>query len=134
MVKNINVMYDFRSEDKEKKIKTKNLFIENNILYSYGYHYPLCFKVKNPYGFTYFINSDNYSKTTNKHKGHLIRCITRLKNFGELLRAKKRGEYEHIILLSTDNLILMIEQIKEKNINLSDVTINDIVLIELEKH
>jgi len=56
--------------------KTKNLFIEqyNNklIIYSYGYHFPICVKLSDG---TYIFNSDGYSRTTAKHKGDVARVL-----------------------------------------------------------
>lgn len=40
-----------------KKLKTHNLFSENDVLYSYGYHFPLCIRIKD--GF--IINKSKYS-------------------------------------------------------------------------
>jgi len=136
MVKNINVIQDFRDlENTENADKTRHLFIEDNVLYSYGYHYPLCIKLKNESGyFSFFINSDGYSNTTARHTGDLIRTITRLNNFKELKEAKKKGEYNHIFLLSTEQLKNILNDIKYKlNKTISQATINDLSLLELEK-
>ena len=43
--------------------KHQNLFSEGNTIYSYGYHYPLLFKID---GF-WFRNTAGYSSTTSKH-------------------------------------------------------------------
>ncbi|GAG41002.1 unnamed protein product, partial [marine sediment metagenome] len=56
--------------------KTENLFSEKGdngqlILYSYGYHFPLCIKL----GEKFLINSDGYSQTTTRHKSLMLRCI-----------------------------------------------------------
>lgn len=40
-----------------------NLFNENCVLYSYGYHYPLLFEVNG----LRFVNTRGYSNTTSKH-------------------------------------------------------------------
>ena len=138
MVKNINVVEDFTDySDFEKKSKTKHLFIEDNVLYSYGYHYPLCIKINNSNNsnFVYFINSDGYSNTTSKHRGYLVRSITRDLNFKELIKAKNKGEYEHIYLMTTENLKKIIDTIKyDLNKSVKQSNINDIALIELEKN
>lgn len=42
-----------------------NLFNENGVLYSYGYHYPLLFKVN----WIRFVNTRGYSSTTRRHIG-----------------------------------------------------------------
>lgn len=49
--------------------KTKHLFSEGNVLYSYGYHFPLCIRL---FG-GFIVNSDSYSHTTATHKGLIKR-------------------------------------------------------------
>lgn len=63
----------------ENNIKANNLFIEKGVLYSYGYHFPLCIKNGNEF----IINSDKYSRTTSKHKTLLLRELN-LKNIVEM--------------------------------------------------
>jgi len=55
----------------ERETKTKNLFIDKNVLYSYGHHFPLCVKLLG--GF--IINSDSYSVSTARHKGYIVRKL-----------------------------------------------------------
>ena len=47
--------------------KTRHLFAENGILYSYGYHYPLAVRSARHVGYTY-INRTRYSMTTSQHR------------------------------------------------------------------
>ncbi len=54
-----------------------NLFIENGVLYSFGRHYPLMFKL----GWHLFINNHWYSNTTSKH---IWLCITSEAKYVEL--------------------------------------------------
>lgn len=49
-----------------KNSKHGNLFIEDRVLYSYGYHYPLKFFI----GDKSFKNIEGYSPTTTKHIGY----------------------------------------------------------------
>jgi len=44
--------------------KSSRMFIEDDIIYSYGYHFPLLVKTN----FGYVLNSDKYSITTSKHQ------------------------------------------------------------------
>jgi len=59
-----------------QEAQVKNLFSESKngklVLYSYGYHFPLCVKLKDG---TYLFNGDGYSMTTAKHKGELARAL-----------------------------------------------------------
>ena len=79
------------------KAKTKNLFIENNVLYSYGHHFPLCVKLFN--GF--IINENGYSKTTACHKGLLSYELTGL-NFKNL--EKQQNNFNNILLMNTEKI------------------------------
>lgn len=46
------------------KGKSNSMFIEGNVIYSYGKHFPLAIRVSK--GF--LINTDKYSVTTSKHQ------------------------------------------------------------------
>ena len=52
-------------QDDHKQSPTGALWHNNGILYSYGYHYPLMFKVRG----LVFRNIESYSNTTGKHIG-----------------------------------------------------------------
>lgn len=51
----------------ETKGNGNNMFIENNVLFSYGYHFPLAVRVAG--GFLF--NVDRYSNSTSKHQCHV---------------------------------------------------------------
>lgn len=68
MVKNKDIINNFVYTDNDK-IRTKNLFIEGRILYSYGYHFPMAIKMLD--GF--LVNKSKYSMTTSRHLGILKR-------------------------------------------------------------
>jgi hypothetical protein len=137
-MKNENVVSEFlRSYDNNEKIKTDNLFFEDSVLYSYGYHYPLCIKVKshnyNNSGYHYFINISGYSATTGKHTGVFCRALTGF-NLKGLIEEKKKGNFENIHLIkSTEKLKEIIDFSKYKlNKSVKDLCINDLTLKELE--
>lgn len=48
-----------------EQIRTAHLFIEGNVIYSYGYHFPIAFKIDSKNA---LFNSNGYSITTSKHK------------------------------------------------------------------
>ncbi|HEY5631627.1 MAG TPA: hypothetical protein VIR31_05830 [Nitrososphaeraceae archaeon] len=102
-MKNQEVINNFIMGNTEKG-KGSNLFFENDVLYSYGYHFPLCLKINH----AFIINSNSYSMTTAIHKGKLVYSLTNM-NYQGLLKAKKKGEYNNIILLPTDKLKQVIE-------------------------
>lgn len=44
---------------------------EGVVIYSYGYHFPIAIN----YGKVAYINTDKYSHTTGRHKGHVRRAL-----------------------------------------------------------
>lgn len=52
----------------KKARKHGNLFVDDCILYDYGYHYPLAIDLTGAFGYV-FINDAGYSVTTAKHIG-----------------------------------------------------------------
>jgi hypothetical protein len=57
------IKYFLTKQPCNKKNKTKNLYIKDNILYSYGEHYPLAYKEDN----YIYLNNSKYSVTTTRH-------------------------------------------------------------------
>ena len=53
----------------------KHLFIEENVIYSYGHHFPIAIRLNDGEGYRYIFNSDGYSNTTAMHKGFVKRLI-----------------------------------------------------------
>jgi hypothetical protein len=56
------------------KNSNRSLFIEDDTIYSYGYHFPLA--RRNSDG-TFWVNPDKYSVTTSKQQGMVRYAITR---------------------------------------------------------
>lgn len=54
-----------------RTLKTKNIFAEGNVLYDYGYHFPLLVRLKD--GFIF--NESKYSQTTSKHQNYCLRNL-----------------------------------------------------------
>ena len=76
---NKQTMQAFINQVKEKgNNSTKSIFFEGNIVYSYGYHYPLGYS----YGYHYplgilinntlVVNGESYSNSTSKHRNDLL--------------------------------------------------------------
>ena len=110
MVKNQDVINSFVNGNNEN-LKTPNIFIEDSVLYSYGYHFPMSLKLSN--GFV--LNSSGYSMTTAKHKGFLARALSNENTFKDL--EKNKDNYPNIIFMNTEQLKTLIRQTKELNIN-----------------
>lgn len=55
-----------------------NMFIENDSIYSYGYHFPVAKKTDKTFAGKpiYFFNSKGYSITTAKHKNYVYGALT----------------------------------------------------------
>lgn len=53
----------------EREKRHGSLYYNDGVLYSYGYHYPLLFKIDGKY----FVNTAWYSRTTSKHIGYAKR-------------------------------------------------------------
>lgn len=103
MAKNIDVAECFANGNDDKK--TNNLFIEDNVLYSYGYHYPLAIRLTDDNGFKFIVNKDRYSQTTSCHRGLILRAI----NVNNLTMAKSTAEMKQIIdkkIISFKELII----------------------------
>ncbi len=66
MVTNYEVARAFSNG--ETKPHTKYMFIDDDTIYSYGYHFPMARKIKDG---VYLINSNSYSSSTSKHMGHV---------------------------------------------------------------
>lgn len=58
------------------KGRSSNMFFENEVIYSYGYHYEIAHFIDAPNGKRVcFINSNGFSSSTNKHTNHVLRAI-----------------------------------------------------------
>jgi len=98
-MKNENVINSFVNG--EKVAKTGHLFIEENVLYSYGHHYPLSIRLNG----AFLVNKDDYSKTTARHAGYLIRNISPASCLSDLKKRLQKGEsFSNILLLNTQDM------------------------------
>lgn len=48
-----------------------NLFIEGDVLYSYGHHFPLAYRTYDGESTIFIVNIDKYSVTTSRHQSLL---------------------------------------------------------------
>lgn len=49
----------------ETKLKGSRMFIDNNAVYSFGYHFPIACRLESG---TFLFNKDGYSQSTTRHK------------------------------------------------------------------
>ena len=86
----------------DEKAHTKNVFIKDNFLFSYGFHFPLAIRLIGTDGFKFVINKSKYSVSTSRHQGYLNRMInTDLKgNTEQLKRLMEKN------IKTTDDFIL----------------------------
>lgn len=80
------------------KGKSSNMFIEENVLYSYGHHFPLLVRMKhwpsrrgNPNA-GYLLNADKYSITTSNHQSNCFGLATCQIPFSALANAFRRSQ------------------------------------------
>jgi hypothetical protein len=60
----------------QPKGRCSNMFFENQVIYSYGYHYEIAHFIETPNGQKVcFINSNGFSSSTSKHTNHVFRSI-----------------------------------------------------------
>ena len=78
--KNKDVAQEFVNYGIDESIKSEHFFFEQDVLFSYGYHFPMCIRLKDGW----VINKDGYSRTTGKHKGLLINALNL--NYKEILK------------------------------------------------
>lgn len=76
----------------ETDLRCSNMFIERNIIYSYGFHFPLAIRLIVGNEFKFVVNKEKYSKTTSKHKSILMRYI----NKEDILKECDTGELQSI--------------------------------------
>lgn len=74
-MKNKDVAEDFANGLSESK--TENMFLEKNVVYSYGYHFPIAIRLQgSSWGeFEFIYNQDGYSSSTSRHKSLVMRAI-----------------------------------------------------------
>lgn len=84
MVGNNEILENFANGEIKGKNATKSLFIEDDTIYSYGYHYPIARRVGNN---KYLVNNRKVSRTTSRHTNELKRIL-----------ATKNAEYEEVFL------------------------------------
>jgi len=54
------------------KATGNRMFTDGDIIYSYGYHFPIAYRLKSG---VYLFNTDRYSSSTSKHQSYVDRCI-----------------------------------------------------------
>jgi len=55
--------------------RTANLIIEENVIYSYGEHFPIAIRLWDGLDFKFIFTTDGYSNTTAKHKNLVLNAI-----------------------------------------------------------
>jgi hypothetical protein len=54
------------------KGRASSMFIEDNVIYSWGYHFPIAVRLSEG---TYLLNTDKYSSSTSTHQTYVKRAI-----------------------------------------------------------
>jgi len=92
--KNKEVAEEFANYGTDESIKAKHFYFEQDVLFSYGSHFPLCVRLKDGW----IINKDGYSNTTARHKGCLVHSLGL--NYKDILENCPK----HIKLLTTQEI------------------------------
>ena len=72
-MKNKDVIEQFARGKREGK--GNSVFIEGNVIYSYGHHFPMAIRLFDTEGFKFIWNRDHYSQTTKKCQNWLFDAI-----------------------------------------------------------
>lgn len=89
----------------EDKAQGSRMFIDGNVIYSYGYHFPICIRLDDG---SFVFNKDGYSMSTSRHKNFVKRACD------------IEGAFTKVIFMTT-------EQMKEI-INLNLKTADEIII------
>lgn len=90
--------------------KGSNMYIEQNVIYSYGSHFPIAVRLEKN---VYLFNKDGYSHTTAKHKSYVLRAINSVD--GEIYEATTKELNNHIY--EPDKPIIIVREKEHENIN-----------------
>jgi len=71
--------------------KSGHMFISGDVLYSYGYHFPLLVRMRNWGKDKFLLNADKYSVTTSSHQSSCFEYATVQIPFSALQRAFRAG-------------------------------------------
>lgn len=128
--KNSEVIEEFVKYGLDEKVKAGHLYFEQDVLFSYGTHFPLCIRLKNGW----VINSDRYSNTTSNHQGELIRQITgdRWLNLTKFI--KVADDFSNIKLCTTKEIKDIIFNLLNKHGSLRFITIADLTKLRMLKN
>jgi hypothetical protein len=77
-------------EDEEYPYEGSNVFFRDNVLYSYGFHFPLA--IKGIDGMI-IVNGDKTSVSTSKHQSILQRALYHKNNYSTTLFSSRKGNF-----------------------------------------
>ena len=115
ILKNISETAHFWANNIQPSGKASNLFFENNIIYSYWYHFPIAKHIKDN---IILFTSEDYSVSTSKHKNEVLHAIPHNKKIFTVPRVNIYDDRNNIGL-HTDNIKYYISEIKH-NLNISN--------------
>lgn len=55
--------------------KGSNMFIDKNVIYSYGRHFPIAVRLWNDYDFVFIVTTRKYSSSTSRHTTYVKSAI-----------------------------------------------------------
>ena len=126
-MKNRNVIKEFVNLGTNERIKTKSVFFEGDVLFSWGHHFPIGIRLKDGW----IINSDGYSKSTATHQNYLIYEIANLYDLKQLI--KEKDKHKDILISNSREM----KNLMDEHEDLRFITIEELnrlkILNKLEK-
>ena len=108
--------------------KGSNMFIDKNIIYSYGNHFPMAIRLNSEEGYRYIVNSAKYSHSTSKHQSYLNRCLNEKEILLEVCNLEIYKEMKNVRELTKINFEI------ENNLKvINDIGLNDGYMLRLKK-
>lgn len=103
----------------ENRLKGNNMFIEENVIYSYGHHFPMAVRLTDKFKVfggndKFVLNQNKYSVSTSRHQSYLVNQINEkdiILRTGEIQKfvGKKDVSEINYINLKIDNNLKIIE-------------------------
>ncbi len=74
---NNGLAYEFSCGATKGENYNETMFIADNTIYSYGFHFPIAKRMVTEKGIFYLFNNDSYSVTTARHKSNVLHYLKR---------------------------------------------------------
>lgn len=93
-----------------KKGKASRMFIDGRAIYSYGYHFPIAFRLRVG---EYLFNKDSYSASTSRHKSYVRSAVGE----EEIVAEVSTSELKRAISDDSDSFVVVTKMVKPDSFN-----------------